>query len=57
MGDFVSLATPDRRTLYVSPSFFRLTGYSADDDAYADLYVWSDSPDKYKDARIIFKDF
>jgi maltose alpha-D-glucosyltransferase/alpha-amylase len=22
-----------------------------------DLYVWSDTPDKYKDARIIFKDF
>ncbi len=22
-----------------------------------DLYVWSDSPEKYKDARIIFKDF
>ncbi|MBL7126843.1 MAG: maltose alpha-D-glucosyltransferase [Dehalococcoidales bacterium] len=22
-----------------------------------DFYVWSDSPDKYKDARIIFKDF
>ncbi len=29
----------------------------ADDDAYADFYVWSDSPEKYKDARIIFKDF
>ncbi len=27
------------------------------DDAYADYYVWSDSPEKYKDARIIFKDF
>jgi maltose alpha-D-glucosyltransferase / alpha-amylase len=25
--------------------------------AYRNYYVWSDSPDKYKDARIIFKDF
>ncbi len=25
--------------------------------AYRDYYVWSDDPDKYKDARIIFKDF
>ncbi len=24
---------------------------------FRDFYVWSDSPDKYKDARIIFKDF
>ena len=31
-------------------------GYSADEDAYADLYVWIDSPEKYKDARIILKD-
>src|SRR5205085_6594323 len=22
-----------------------------------DFYVWSDSPDRYRDARIIFKDF
>src|SRR5712664_3383852 len=22
-----------------------------------DFYVWSDNPDKYKDARVIFKDF
>jgi maltose alpha-D-glucosyltransferase / alpha-amylase len=27
------------------------------DLAYKDFYVWSDSPEKYKDARIIFKDF
>ncbi|MFH1652132.1 MAG: maltose alpha-D-glucosyltransferase, partial [Chloroflexota bacterium] len=26
-------------------------------DRYRDYYVWSDSPDKYKDTRIIFKDF
>src|SRR5437868_10148261 len=32
------------------------TGYS-DDLAYKDFYVWSDTPEKYKDARIIFKDF
>ncbi|MDP3937292.1 MAG: alpha-amylase family glycosyl hydrolase, partial [Deltaproteobacteria bacterium] len=24
---------------------------------YRDYYVWSDTPEKYKDARIIFKDF
>ncbi len=31
-------------------------GYS-DDLAYRDFYVWSDTPEKYADARIIFKDF
>ncbi|HEU0208488.1 MAG TPA: maltose alpha-D-glucosyltransferase [Candidatus Udaeobacter sp.] len=31
-------------------------GYS-DDLAYKDFYVWSDSPEKYAEARIIFKDF
>src|SRR5437016_1738666 len=31
-------------------------GYS-DDLAYKDFYVWSETPEKYKDARIIFKDF
>lgn len=25
--------------------------------AWRDFYVWSDNPDKYRDARIIFKDF
>ena len=31
---------------------------SSDDDfAYKDFYVWSETPEKYKDARIIFKDF
>ncbi len=30
---------------------------SSDDLAYKDFYVWSNSPEKYKDARIIFKDF
>jgi maltose alpha-D-glucosyltransferase / alpha-amylase len=28
-----------------------------DDLVYRDFYVWSDTPEKYKDARIIFKDF
>src|SRR5882724_9227392 len=32
-------------------------GYSDDDLAYKDFYVWSETPEKYKDARIIFKDF
>ena len=27
------------------------------DLAYRDFYVWSETPEKYKDARIIFKDF
>jgi maltose alpha-D-glucosyltransferase/alpha-amylase len=27
------------------------------DADYKDFYVWSDTPEKYKDARIIFKDF
>ena len=29
----------------------------SDDLAYKDFYVWSDTPEKYEDARIIFKDF
>src|SRR5215472_13644 len=33
------------------------SGYSDDDLAYKDFYVWSETPEKYKDARIIFKDF
>src|SRR5215470_10296449 len=32
------------------------TGYN-DDLAYKDFYVWNDTAEKYKDARIIFKDF
>ena len=27
------------------------------DSSLRDFYVWSDTPDKYRDARIIFKDF
>src|SRR5690349_12415801 len=33
------------------------SGYSSGDLAYKDFYVWSDTPEKYQDARIIFKDF
>ena len=33
------------------------TGVSGEDLAYKDFYVWSDTPEKYKDSRIIFKDF
>jgi maltose alpha-D-glucosyltransferase / alpha-amylase len=32
-------------------------GYRDDDLAYKGFYVWSDTPEKYADARIIFKDF
>jgi maltose alpha-D-glucosyltransferase/alpha-amylase len=32
-------------------------GISGDDFTYKDFYVWSDTPEKYKDSRIIFKDF
>src|SRR6266513_407204 len=32
-------------------------GYSDDVLAYKEFYVWSETPEKYKDARIIFKDF
>jgi maltose alpha-D-glucosyltransferase / alpha-amylase len=32
-------------------------GSSSDDLAYKDFYVWSETPEKYKDSRIIFKDF
>ena len=32
-------------------------GGSSNDTAYKHFYVWSDTPEKYKDARIIFKDF
>jgi maltose alpha-D-glucosyltransferase/alpha-amylase len=32
-------------------------GTGVNDPSYKDFYVWSDSPERYKDARIIFKDF
>jgi maltose alpha-D-glucosyltransferase/alpha-amylase len=34
-----------------------LSGISKEDLAYKDFYVWSDTPERFKDARIIFKDF
>src|SRR5947209_421074 len=30
---------------------------ATDDSAYKEFYVWSDTPEKYNEARIIFKDF
>src|SRR5215475_9293175 len=39
----------------VSPAVH--AGISSEDLAYKDFYVWSETPEKYKDARIIFKDF
>src|SRR3954463_1981028 len=32
-------------------------GYSDDELAYKDFYVWSETPEKYQDTRIIFKDY
>ncbi len=40
-----------------NPAGVNAPGYKAADDQYADFYVWSDTPEKYKEARIIFKDF
>ncbi|HEU0274341.1 MAG TPA: maltose alpha-D-glucosyltransferase [Candidatus Udaeobacter sp.] len=34
-----------------------VAGHASGDLDYKDFYVWSDTPEKYKDARIIFKDF
>ncbi|MEY2537652.1 MAG: maltose alpha-D-glucosyltransferase / alpha-amylase [Verrucomicrobiota bacterium] len=33
------------------------TAVSAEDASFKDFYVWSDTPEKYEEARIIFKDF
>ncbi|MDQ3546115.1 MAG: alpha-amylase family glycosyl hydrolase, partial [Verrucomicrobiota bacterium] len=38
------------------PAGDSVPGYKRD-GAFADFYVWSDSAEKYKDSRIIFKDF
>jgi maltose alpha-D-glucosyltransferase / alpha-amylase len=38
-------------------AWFQRARRSAPDSAIRDFYVWSDTPEKYKDARIIFKDF
>jgi maltose alpha-D-glucosyltransferase / alpha-amylase len=37
--------------------WFERARNSKADSVYRDFYVWSDSPDKYSDARIIFQDF
>jgi maltose alpha-D-glucosyltransferase / alpha-amylase len=37
--------------------WFQRSRRAAADSAWRDYYVWSETPDKYRDARIIFKDF
>lgn len=37
--------------------WFQRARYSEPGSKFRDFYVWNDSPDKYKDARIIFQDF
>ncbi|GAB4425398.1 MAG: maltose alpha-D-glucosyltransferase [Chloroflexi bacterium OHK40] len=37
--------------------WFQRARRSKPGSSYRDFYVWSDTPEKYKDARIIFKDF
>src|SRR5688572_4712847 len=39
------------------PQWFRRARRAPAGSPERDFYVWSDSPDKYRDARIIFKDF
>ena len=41
----------------VAPAYKREEDCQDGELDYADLYVWSDSPERYRDARIIFKDF
>src|SRR5882672_3252284 len=48
VGDLSSDQSTSRATSARIPS---------NDLAYKDFYVWSDTPEKYKDSRIIFKDF
>ncbi|HEV7766852.1 MAG TPA: maltose alpha-D-glucosyltransferase [Thermoanaerobaculia bacterium] len=38
-------------------SWFQKSRRAKPGSPWRDFYVWSDTPDKYKDARIIFKDF
>lgn len=38
-------------------AWFQRARLSKPGSKFRDFYVWSDSPNKYKDARIIFKDF
>jgi maltose alpha-D-glucosyltransferase/alpha-amylase len=37
--------------------WFQRARHAAPDSQARDFYVWSDTPDRYRDARIIFKDF
>ncbi|GAB4347730.1 MAG: maltose alpha-D-glucosyltransferase [Candidatus Abyssubacteria bacterium] len=37
--------------------WFQRARRAASGNAWRDFYVWSDTPERYKDARIIFKDF
>ena len=37
--------------------WFKKSRRSKPGSQWRDFYIWSDTPDKYKDARIIFKDF
>jgi maltose alpha-D-glucosyltransferase/alpha-amylase len=37
--------------------WFRRSKQAKPNSSWRDFYVWSDTPEKYKDARIIFKDF
>jgi maltose alpha-D-glucosyltransferase/alpha-amylase len=37
--------------------WFKQSRHAKKDSHWRNFYVWSDTPDKYKDARIIFKDF
>ena len=37
--------------------WFQLSRRAAPDSAWRDWYVWSDTPEKYQEARIIFQDF
>ena len=38
-------------------TWFQRSRRAAPDSRWRNYYVWSDSPDRYRDARIIFKDF
>src|SRR4029077_4078618 len=37
--------------------WFQRSRHAPPGSRWRDFYVWSDTPDKYRDARIIFKDF
>jgi len=41
----------------VEHPWFKKSRRAPKDSEWRNFYVWNDSPDKYKDARIIFKDF